>query len=147
MGHILLVEDNALVTDAMRVLLESAGHNVATAASVQETVDRCRERMPALMLLDITLPDGSGLDALAQLSADGGCPPITVALTGHDDPALTRACHGAGCRRVLLKPVAARELMRLVGEWMNEVQAMTPHARNALPSSRGRDAAAQARTE
>ncbi len=124
MGLILVVEDNALVVDAMRALLEATGHEVSTASSVEETVERCRERMPSLMLLDITLPDGSGLDALARLAADVGCPPITVALTGHDDPALTRACREAGCRAVLLKPVPARELMRLVREWVDEVDAV-----------------------
>lgn len=123
MGRVLVVEDNALVTDAMRVLIEAAGYEVDTATSVEEAVARCRDWRPALMLLDLTLPDGNGLDALRRASAEGCAPAVTVALTGHDEPAVVQRCREAGCREVLLKPVPARELMARVAEWMADASS------------------------
>jgi two-component system KDP operon response regulator KdpE len=120
MSVVLVVEDNALVTDAMRVLLESCGHEVVSAETVEEAVTRVREHNPALVLLDLSLPDGHGLDALQRYAAPGERQPVTVALTGHDDPDLRERCLHAGCRDVLLKPVPARELVALVNEWVGE---------------------------
>lgn len=124
--RVLVVEDNALVTDAMRVLIEAAGYEVVTATTVDEAVSRCSEARPTLMLLDLSLPDGSGLDALERVTEGGCVPPVTVALTGHDDPAMVRRCRDAGCREVLLKPVPARELMARLPEWMAEAAGETP---------------------
>jgi two-component system KDP operon response regulator KdpE len=120
MSVVLVVEDNALVTDAMRVLLESCGHEVVSAETVEEAVTRVEEHDPALVLLDLSLPDGHGLDALERYVAPGRRQPITVALTGHDDPDLRERCLRAGCRDVLLKPVPARKLMAMVNDWVGE---------------------------
>ena len=128
MGRVLVVEDNALVTDAMRVLIEAAGHEVETAATVAEAVSRCSASPPALMLLDLTLPDGHGLDALARVMSGGCGPRITVALTGHDDPAIARRCRDAGCVEVLVKPVPARELMSRLAEWLADADDPSPRA-------------------
>ena len=48
--------------------------------------------------------------------AEGTAPRTTFAMTGHDDPRTRRRCLDAGCRDVLVKPVPARELLRLVDE-------------------------------
>ena len=112
-----MVEDNVLVLDAIRVLLDSAGYRVLTASTVAETLDQCASTPVDVMLLDLSLPDGSGLDAIASLRAAGTLPRVTVALTGHDDADLARRCREAGCRDVLLKPVPARELIARVAEW------------------------------
>ena len=117
---ILLVDDSALVRDALRLLFEETGHRVAEAGSVAETVAACRAERPAVMLLDLTLPDGDGLGAIPLLRAAGVLPPVVVALTGHDDPATVERCRQAGCREVLLKPVATRELLRKVKGWVGE---------------------------
>lgn len=122
MSVVLVVEDNSLVVDAMRVLLESGGHDVVTAGTVADTIAQVRERLPVLVLLDLTLPDGSGLDALREYAGTAARKPITVALTGHDDPGLRKKCLEAGCREVLLKPVPARELMAHVNGWMAEAR-------------------------
>ena len=118
--HVLLVEDSALVREAMQLLFEETGHRVTLAGSIAEAVAACNAERPAIMLLDLSLPDGSGLDALPLLRASGHLPPIVVALTGHDDPAIVRRCLDAGCREVLLKPVPARELLAKVRDWLSE---------------------------
>lgn len=119
-GHVLIVEDSALVASAMRILLEDAGHSVTEAGSVAAAVEAVAiaSRVPDLALLDLTLPDGDGLRVLAQLRAMGREPRIAVAVTGHDDPGVRERCLAAGCHDVLLKPVPVRELSRLVTGWL-----------------------------
>ena len=74
------------------------------------------------MLLDLTLPDGSGLDVLAGLSASHDSPTVTVAVTGHDDPTVRERCLHAGCRDVLVKPISALELPRQIAQWLAEAR-------------------------
>lgn len=116
--HVLVVEDSPHVAGAMKILLESSGARVSTAENVDVAVRICTTDSPALMLLDLTLPDGEGLDVLAALARAGVDMPVTVALTG-DDGAVARArCLAAGCRDVLLKPVPAREIVGMVGKYL-----------------------------
>jgi len=119
-GRILIVEDSALVVDALTVLLESGGHEVRPAASVAEAIRQCRATPTDVMLLDLTLPDGHGLEVLDAVRGTEAEPGVTVALTGHEDPATVARCEAAGCRAVLLKPVSTRELLARVREWAEE---------------------------
>jgi two-component system KDP operon response regulator KdpE len=116
--HVLVAEDNALVSGAMRVLFEETGHRVTTAASIVDTVAACTSDRVDLLLLDLGLSDGDGLDVLAQLTAPEAIPRVRVALTGRDEPEIVQRCLDAGCRAVLLKPVPARDLLRMSREWL-----------------------------
>jgi CheY-like chemotaxis protein len=108
---VLLVEDSALVVEALSVLLEATGYRVVGADSVAAAVRTARRERPAVLLLDLTLPDGHGLEVLTALQGDADGAPPTVALTGHDDPDTIARCLRAGCRAVLAKPVPARTLL------------------------------------
>ena len=114
---VLLVDDSPLVTEALGVLLAETGHRVRTAGSVAEAVARARETLPDVLLLDLTLPDGDGLDVLRALAAEGRAVRAPVALTGHDDPETEARCRAAGCVAVLVKPVRAATLLKGIAEW------------------------------
>jgi DNA-binding response OmpR family regulator len=117
-AHVLLVEDSELVSGAMRVLIESAGHRFSAVASIAEALG-VGQRDPAnLVLLDLTLPDGDGLLLIEPLRVSGSR--HFVALTGHDDPDTRRRCLDAGCADVLVKPVPARELLAKIQGWLGE---------------------------
>lgn len=116
-AHVLVVEDNPLVTGALRVLFEATGHRFSEAGTVAEALRVCAEDRPDVMLLDLKLPDGSGLEVLENLRDRGTEAPITAVLTGNDDDALTARCYALGCREVLLKPVTPRVLLAKIGEW------------------------------
>ena len=118
--HILVVEDNALVTGALRVLFEATGHRVSEAATVVAAVRICSEDPPDVMFLDLTLADGDGLQILERLRAQGTGIPLTAVLTGRDDSALVQRCLAMGCREVLLKPVAPRVLLEKVERWREQ---------------------------
>ena len=116
--HVLVVEDNVDVGDAFRVLFESTGRRVSVARTVADAVVTARTDPVDLMLLDLTLPDGSGLEILEQLGEGVERPRVTVALTGRDEPAIVKRCHDLGCAAVLVKPVPARELLRRAEGWL-----------------------------
>lgn len=114
MPHVLIVEDNELVTGALRILFEETGHRVSVAHSVRDALAVGGADAPDMLLIDLSLPDGDGLEVLRGLRAGGARPPATLALTGRDDPASLERCASAGVAEVLLKPVASRELLERV---------------------------------
>ena len=112
--HILVVEDSELVTSAFRIILEDAGYRVSVAARVNEAVELAARTPVDLMLLDLRLPDGNGLDALEQMRDAGTLPGTTLGMTGDDQPATRARCIEAGCTDVLIKPVSIKELRRTI---------------------------------
>lgn len=114
----LIVEDNELVTGALRILFEETGRRVTVAHSVAEAVRAGQSDPPDLLLLDLTLPDGDGLEVARSLATHGVHPHATVAITGRDDTASRERCSAAGCTEVLVKPVAARELLSKAEGWL-----------------------------
>jgi two-component system KDP operon response regulator KdpE len=114
--HILLVEDNAFASDALRILFEETGHEVTVAASAAEAIAAATKSRPDVMLLDLGLPDADGLTVLDALAPRGLAPKHTIALTGDGDDATVARCRAAGCHSVLLKPVPPRVLLASVAE-------------------------------
>lgn len=110
--RILIVEDSQLVTEAFSILFTEAGYEVESAATVAEAIERGSSGGLDLILLDLTLPDGSGLDVLEALRERGRLPRATLAMTGDNDSKTRRKCLEAGCADVLLKPVRIGELLR-----------------------------------
>ena len=117
-AHVLIVEDNALVTSATRIMLEDADFRVSTASGIGEAYAICQSDRPDVVLLDLRLPDGDGLTLLKRLRADAAPLPVTVALTGRDEPGVRGRCLRAGCVDVLLKPVDVRGLASRIRSWL-----------------------------
>jgi CheY-like chemotaxis protein len=115
---VLVAEDNELVGSAMRILFEETGYRVTITRSIADTVAAAAADPADLLLLDLGLSDGDGLQVLTRLGASDTRPRVTVALTGRDEPEVAARCAAAGCRAVLVKPVPARDLVRMVGEWV-----------------------------
>jgi DNA-binding response OmpR family regulator len=115
-AHLLIVEDNDLVTGALRVVFESAGYRVSTAGSLAEARAVAASDPATLVLLDLTLPDGDGLEVVDAFRGAGAR--AVVALTGRDDDATRQRCIDAGCVDVLLKPVPVKELLRRAAGWV-----------------------------
>lgn len=116
--HVLVAEDNDLVAGAMRVLFEETGHRVSTTPTIAATVAVATSVPVDLLLLDLGLADGDGLEVLAQLTDRGAMPRVAVALTGRDEPDVVARCRAMGCADVLLKPVPARQLLAKTREWL-----------------------------
>jgi DNA-binding response OmpR family regulator len=111
-ARILIVEDSTLVTDAFRILFSETGYDVDVAGTVAEAIERGTANTADIMLLDLSLPDGNGLEVLEALRKRGASPGATLAMTGHDDAKTRRSCIEAGCADVLLKPLPIGDLLR-----------------------------------
>lgn len=120
MAHVLIVEDNELVTSALRIVFETTGRRVSVAHSVAEATTLAIADPPDLLLLDLKLPDGDGLEVARQLAKRGQTPRATVALTGRDDPDSLERCRQVGCTDVLVKPVPTAVLLQKATEWLDE---------------------------
>ena len=114
---VLLVEDNETIRHAFRILLEDSGYTVAEAGSGQEALDQASDRVPALILMDLGLPDISGLEVTRRLRAASATRDVPViALTGRALETDEQACLEAGCTAYLSKPIDSAGLLRRIGE-------------------------------
>ncbi|HXY31676.1 MAG TPA: response regulator [Gemmatimonadaceae bacterium] len=116
--HVLIVEDSPIVVAALRLLLEETGHRVSAAGTVRDAVALALAERPDLILLDLTLGAEDGLVVLRELEHAGAPGIVTVAVTGHDEAAIRERCVRAGCRDVLLKPIAPLALPRQISDWL-----------------------------
>ena len=114
-GRVLVVDDDRALRHALAALLEQAGHTVTQAASGLEALAALEHEAPDVMLLDIILPDASGLDVLAQ-ARTLEAPPRVVIMTADDTPGtLLRAVRGQADRYVI-KPFAPGAIIEVVEE-------------------------------
>jgi CheY-like chemotaxis protein len=116
---VLLVEDSDAIRDAFTILLEDAGYAVLGAETGGDALRLAEARVPDLVLLDMGLPDMSGLEVVRRLKAASQTASIAVvALTGRDEEADRRACLAAGCAAYIVKPVNTQKLVRDLPGWM-----------------------------
>ena len=115
MINVMLVDDQNLVRKGVRSLLELSEEIVvvAEAADGMEAVRTIPEINPDVVLLDMRMPQMSGLDVLLALSEAGTLPP-TIILTTFDDDEMVLAGIKAGARGYLLKDVALEELVNAI---------------------------------
>jgi CheY-like chemotaxis protein len=114
---ILIVEDDPLLRHAFRLLLEDAGYRVQEAGTAAQALDRVAQERPALVLLDLGLPDRPGLDVARTLTSDPQTAGVrVVALTGRVGNEERDACFEAGCTHFFTKPIEPRELLRRLPE-------------------------------
>jgi PAS domain S-box-containing protein len=114
---ILLVEDHDATQRILARLLGRLGHLVTTASSVSSALAVCTQRDFDLILSDLGLPDGSGLDLIRQLGADYRG--RAVALTGYGMESDIRASHEAGFADHLTKPVDLETLQATIARVLN----------------------------
>ncbi len=95
---------------AMLIEAEADLAVVAEAADGIEAVEKARALKPDIVILDLTMPRLSGLEALREIRRD--CPETKIlVLTMHDDPAYGRTVLGAGAMGYVTKKAADRELL------------------------------------
>jgi DNA-binding response OmpR family regulator len=115
-ARVLLVEDSAMISGALKMLLESGGFDVTVAETAAEASAWNGPAPADLMILDLGLPDADGLTVIGTLAARGLKPSKTVAMTGRNDTETIARCMAAGCDDVLLKPVPVQQLLRIVSD-------------------------------
>jgi DNA-binding NtrC family response regulator len=112
MPHALIVEDDTDSARMMAALVTNEGFSVATAPTLGEARQQLALRSPDLLLLDLQLPDGSGMTLLDERELLGGTE--VVLMTGH--ATLDTSIQGLryGVADYLIKPVSARQLQSIL---------------------------------
>jgi CheY-like chemotaxis protein len=113
---ILIVEDDADITELMQLLLERDGYSVRVAADGLDALQQLRSGLePDLILLDLMMPRMDGEQFLRRMRADNYADVPVVILSGHvSAQAKARELHAASC---LMKPVESHELLQTVNQF------------------------------
>jgi DNA-binding NtrC family response regulator len=124
MPDILLVEDKESLRRVLRLTLEHAGYSVTEAADAREAVDEIGRVPHKIVLTDLRMPNGSGLDVLrAARSADSEAPVIVMTAYGSIDEAVQAMKDGA--QDFLQKPVDSNHLLLLVERALEQSRLRT----------------------
>src|SRR5437868_6203297 len=116
MATLLLIDDDPdLLRDRVSHVLPAPAHRVEVAQTGAEGLERVAAACPDVILLDLRLPDQSGLDILRQLrQIDARIPVVMVTVARSSDSAIEAMRHGA--YDYLLKPIDLQKLDRVISE-------------------------------
>jgi len=109
---VFVVDDDYRVREALSSLIASVGLQVVAFGSAAEFLESEKPDSPACLVLDLELPDTSGLELQRELAAGDG-PPI-VFITGHGDISSSVRAMKAGAIEFLTKPFSEQELLRAI---------------------------------
>src|SRR3954469_22472995 len=124
MPDILLVEDKDSLRRVLRLTLENAGYTVAEAADARAALNEIADARHRLVLTDLRMPNGSGLDVLrAARAADPDVPVILMTAYGSIDEAVQAMKDGA--HDFLQKPVDSNHLLLLVERALEQARLRT----------------------
>src|SRR6201991_4739464 len=124
MADILLVEDKDSLRRVLRLTLENAGYTVAEAADARAALNEIANSRHRLVLTDLRMPNGSGLDVLRSArSADADVPVVVMTAFGSIDEAVQAMKDGA--HDSLQKPVDSNHLLLLVGRALEHQRLRT----------------------
>src|SRR5258706_3751679 len=122
---VFVVDDDISVRESLELLIAHAGWQPETFASAQEFLSRPRELAPNCLVLDVSLPDLSGLD-LQKLVADRIDMPI-IFITGHGDVPTSVQAMRAGAVEFLTKPFSDDVLLGAVRPALERSRAALAH--------------------
>jgi DNA-binding NtrC family response regulator len=124
MSDILLVEDKESLRRVLRLTLENAGYSVTEASDARNALQEISAAPHKLVLTDLRMPHGSGLDVLrAARTADGNIPVIVMTAFGSIDEAVQAMKDGA--HDFLQKPVDSNHLLLLVERALEQQKLRT----------------------
>jgi two-component system response regulator FixJ len=112
---IFVVDDDAAVRDALKLLLRSVGQAVETYASSQEFLDAYSEDRPGCLVLDIRMPGMSGLELQQKLNERHSILPI-IFITGHGDVPMAVEAMQAGAVDFIQKPFRDQDLIDRINQ-------------------------------
>ena len=108
-ARVLVVDDERQILRALKVILREAGYDVIEAAAMEEALDRAAVRPPDAAIVDLMLPDGSGIELCRRLREWTTMPILVLSAVGEED-AKVEALE-AGADDYVTKPFGPRELV------------------------------------
>ena len=118
---ILIVDDDEVLVDVLSRRLRRQGFETATADSGGLGLAKALSNHPALIVLDLGLPDTDGLAICEQLAdSPETCAIPVVILSGMERPDMVRRCRAAGCHYFVRKPYDPNALLVLIQHAIQE---------------------------
>ena len=120
-SSILIVEDDASIREAWRILLEQKGYNTGTAKNGKEAIQKSKAKFYNLALLDIKLPDMEGTELLTKMH-ESLPKMMKIMITGY--PSLENSVEALnnGADAYIIKPVKTDKLLALIEEKLEKQQ-------------------------
>jgi DNA-binding response OmpR family regulator len=128
---VLVVEDDAAARQVMRLVCESGQLDVVEAATGADALGKIRQSQPDVILLDVSLPDLSGLEVCRQIRAAGVTAPV-IMVSGHGDLIDVVVGIEVGADDYVLKPYNVRELLARIAAHLRRHTPSAPSARQRL---------------
>jgi two-component system cell cycle response regulator DivK len=118
-NRILVVEDNQLSSKLLKQLLTAHGYEVSESPEGLQALDIARDEQPDLILMDIRLPDISGLEVTRLLKQDDRTKTIPiVAVTALASPEDEKKGLESGCDAYIPKPITLGNLLRTIESFL-----------------------------
>jgi two-component system KDP operon response regulator KdpE len=118
---ILVVDDEPQILRVMRASLPPRGYEVVTARSGQEALDRIQKEMPDLIILDLVMPEMSGLEVCRQVREFASVPILVLSAKGSEHDKVTALDLGAD--DYITKPFSMDELLARVRAVLRRIPA------------------------
>jgi two-component system nitrogen regulation response regulator NtrX len=115
---ILVVDDDDVVRSSCVAALQHGGYRTQAAATVQDGLRRFKERPPAAAVLDLRLPDGTGIDVLRALQRHSPGTPVVI-VSGYGSVSDAVETMRIGAADYLEKPVAHERLLEVLGRLLD----------------------------
>jgi two-component system cell cycle response regulator DivK len=124
---VLIVEDNELNMKLFHDLLEAHGIQTLETRDGNNVLDIAREKKPDLILMDIQLPEVSGLDVTKWLKADEGLKHIPViAVTAFAMKGDEEKIREGGCEDYISKPISVMRFLETIQKHLNKPSEENP---------------------
>lgn len=121
-NSILIVEDHKETCEMLRAAIEDAGFSPVCAGGVRSALDYLKNNRPCLLVLDLQLPDGNGLEVCFRARESDSLADIPIiALTGQDELADKKKGFAAGVDQYLTKPIVMDELLMWIKALLRRV--------------------------
>ncbi|TAM60300.1 response regulator transcription factor [bacterium] len=133
--RILLVDDEAQIGEVLSKYLEREGYATTVAVTAAEALSTAESQRPDLLILDLNLPDGSGLDVFRTLTAAEPLP--TIMLTARSDEIDRVVGLELGADDYITKPFSPREVVARVRAVLR--RSLGEHEERAVKVLRVRD--------
>ncbi len=116
--HLLIVDDQINLLTTLKFVFEDSGFNVTMVSNGREAIEKVKEIVFDLALLDINMPEMDGLQTFMEIKK---CSPTTsvIMMTGNKENIQVRKCIEEGAVTVVYKPFAVNKLIELMGNVLN----------------------------
>ena len=123
---VFVVDDDITVRESLKALIEASGWQAETFASAKEFLARPRPQTPSCLVLDVFLPDFSGLDLQKRVAGDRPDMPV-IFITGCGDVSMSVQAMKAGAIEFLTKPFRNDVLMDAVRQALERSRRALEH--------------------